>query len=420
MKNSFLFLLLFCFTQSRSYAQQELLDAHLNSDFYATQFTGFYLYDPATKKEVYSYNGNKFFIPASNTKIFTLYAATKMLTDSIPAFKYVLKGNELHVEGTGDPTFLHPKYKNNKAINFLKKTGDKIVFHWNNFDEEAFLPGWTWDDFRKNYSPERSQFPINENLVTISKSGTAIKTFPAYFKEFTEIKESKEARDFYENKFYIGSRSASTKVPFIVKEEVIENALTEIIGKKVEMNKSPLPSGSKVFYSVASDSVYKEMMENSDNFLAEHLLIVASSALPGKLSSDQVIRHMTTKYLSDLKQKPQWSDGSGLSRYNLFTPQNMVQVLEKLYAENPESRLFNIFPVGGKTGTIKSRYRDSASPYIYAKTGTLSNTVTLSGYLKTKTGKTFIFSLMNNNSPKDLSWIRNENEKLLRLIRDNY
>lgn len=419
MKN-LLLILLSCFAFVQSIGQNQLLDNHLNSDFYANQFTGFYLYDPVAKKEVYSYNGNKFFIPASNTKIFTLYAATKMLTDSIPAFKYVVKGNELHIEGTGDPTFLHPKYKNNKAINFLKNTGEKIVFHWNNFDEEAFLPGWTWDDFRKDYSAERSQFPINENLVTISKSGSTIKTFPAYFKDYTQVKEVKEGRDFYENQFYIGSRSSSRKVPFIVKENIIEQALTEILGKKVEMNKSPLPGGSKVYYSVASDSVYKEMMENSDNFLAEHLLILASSALPGKLSSEQLIRHITTKYLSDLKQKPQWNDGSGLSRYNLFTPQNMVQVLEKLYAENPESRLFNIFPVGGKTGTIKSRYKDSNSPYVYAKTGTLSNNVTLSGYLKTSSGKTLIFSLMNNNSLKNLSWVRNENEKLLRLVRDNY
>ena len=82
--------------------------------------------------------------------------------------------------------------------------------------------------------------------------------------------------------------------------------------------------------------------------------------------------------------------------------------------------LFSIFPIGGKTGTIKNRYKDSAQPYIYAKTGTLSNNVTLSGYLKTKSGRTLIFSLMNNNSIKELSWIRNENEKLLRLVRDNY
>ena len=418
LRSIYSFILILC--SNFLFAQTEILQKHLDSDFYQTQFTGFYLYDPQEKKEIFSYNGSKYFTPASNTKIFTLYASMKTLSDSIPAFKYYLKGEELHIEGTGDPTFMHPKFKNPKVVNFLKSNGAKIVFHWNNFDEESFLPGWTWDDFRKNYSPERSQFPINENLVTITKTGNSVKTFPSIFKDKTLIKEGSEPRDFYENQFYIGSKTAAVKVPFIIKEDVIREAITEIVGKPVEMTKLPLPNPSKVFYSAASDKIYKEMMEESDNFLAEHLLILSSSTMNGKLSSAQTIKTISTKYLADLKQKPIWNDGSGLSRYNLFTPQNLVQVLEKLYTDFPEERLFNIFPVGGKTGTIKNRYKDSAQPYIFAKTGTLSNTVTLSGYVKTKSGKTLIFSLMNNNSMKDLSWVRNENEKLIKLVRDNF
>ena len=413
-------LIISIFSSAHLFAQKELIDAHLNSDFYATQFTGFYLYDPATKTEIYNYNGNKYFIPASNTKIFTLYTAMKMLNDSIPAFKYQFVGDELHIEGTGDPTFLHPKYKNNKAVDFLKNNGTKIVFHWNNFDEESFLPGWTWDDFRKDYSPERSQFPINENMVSISKIGTAIKTFPIYFEGLTEIKEALEPRDFYDNKFYISQKKRSEKVPFIVNETVIEKSLSEILGKSVDMVKTPMLQNPKVFYSFKTDDVYKEMMENSDNFLAEHLLLLASSTMQGKLSSTQVINYSKQNFLKDLKQQPEWIDGSGLSRYNLFTPQNFVQVLDKLYNEFYTERLFAIFPIGGKTGTIKNRYKDVAAPYLYAKTGTLNNNVTLSGYLKTKSGRTLIFSLLNNNSTKDLSLIRNENEKLLRIVRDNY
>ncbi len=416
----YLLTILSIFLSVHLFAQTELIEKHLNSDFYSTQFTGFYLYDPITKEEIYNYNGNKFFIPASNTKIFTLYTAMKMLNDSIPAFKYQLIGDELHIEGTGDPTFLHPKYKNTRAVDFLKNNGSKIVFHWNNFDEESFLPGWTWDDFRKDYAPERSQFPIHENLVSISKNGSLIKTFPTYFEELTEIREMPEPRNFYDNKFYISNKKRTEKVPFIVNETVIEKSLSQILGKPVDMVKSPMVNNPKVFYSQKSDDVYREMMENSDNFLAEHLLILASSTLPGKLSASETITFSKRYLLNDLKQQPEWFDGSGLSRYNLFTPQSFSQVLEKMYNEFPEERLFSIFPIGGKTGTIKNRYKDSAQPYIYAKTGTLNNNVTLSGYFKTKSGRTLIFSLMNNNSIKDLSWIRNENEKLLRIVRDNY
>ncbi|MCA4775482.1 D-alanyl-D-alanine carboxypeptidase/D-alanyl-D-alanine-endopeptidase [Empedobacter stercoris] len=416
------FLIIFLILSSVQISAQkkELIDQHLNSDFYSTQFTGFYLYDPITNEELYNYNGNKFFIPASNTKIFTLYTAMKMLNDSIPAFKYQLINDELHVQGTGDPTFLHPKYKNTRAVDFLKNNGSKLIFHWNNFDEESFLPGWTWDDFRKDYAPERSQFPIHENLVSISKNGNSIKTFPTYFEELTEIREMPEPRSFYDNKFYISNKKRSAKVPFIVNETVIEKSLSQILGKPVDMVKSPMAREAKVFYSQKSDDVYREMMESSDNFLAEHLLILASSTLPGKLSAAEIIAYAKHNLLKELKQQPEWFDGSGLSRYNLFTPQSFSQVLEKMYNEFPEERLFSIFPIGGKTGTIKNRYRDTMQPYIYAKTGTLSNNVTLSGYLKTKSGRTLIFSLMNNNSVKNLSWIRNENEKLLRIVRDHY
>ena len=123
------FFILICsiFSSVQLFAQKDLIDQHLNSDFYSSQFTGFYLYDPILKEEIYTYNGNKFFTPASNTKIFTLYTAMKMLGDSIPAFKYQLIGEELHIEGTGDPTFLHPKYKNNRAVDFLGRL-PKVCF----------------------------------------------------------------------------------------------------------------------------------------------------------------------------------------------------------------------------------------------------------------------------------------------------
>jgi len=403
------------------FGQKELIDNELNSEFYSSQFTGFYLYDPFTNEELYNYNGNKFFIPASNTKIFTLYTAMKTLGDSIPAFKYQLIGEELHVEGTGDPTFLHPKYSNNnKSLNFLKNNGTKIVLHWDNFEEESFLPGWTWDDFRKDYAPERSQFPIHENLVSISKKGNIIETFPNYFKENTIIKDAIEQRDFYENKFYISKNKRKERIPFIVNKLTIESILSEVLDKTVEVSDAKFPEQFTIFYGEKTDNVYREMMESSDNFLAEHLLLLTSSTLTGKLSASETINYSKKYLLKNLKQEPQWFDGSGLSRYNLFTPQNFVQVLDKLYKEFPQNRIFSIFPIGGKTGTIKNRYKDFKEPYVFAKTGSLNNNVTLSGYIKTKSGKMLIFSLLNNNSIKDLSEIRNRNEKLLRIIRDNY
>ena len=69
------------------------------------------------------------------------------------------------------------------------------------------------------------------------------------------------------------------------------------------------------------------MMQESDNFLAEQLLLLASSTLSDTLNTKTAIEYMLNNHLKDLKQQPRWVDGSGLSRYNLFSPEAIVYVL---------------------------------------------------------------------------------------------
>src|SRR5688572_27427282 len=76
----------------------------------ANAHIGISIYDPATGKYLYDYQGNKYFVPASNTKIFSCYTALKYLGDSVPGIRYITIGDSTYIIPTGDPTFLHKDY----------------------------------------------------------------------------------------------------------------------------------------------------------------------------------------------------------------------------------------------------------------------------------------------------------------------
>lgn len=404
-----------------SQAQSTWVRNHLESDFYKNQFVGFYLYDPESKQVLEDFNGAKYFTPASNVKILSLYSALKVLGDSIPALRYERKDGKLFIEGLGDPTFLHPEFKSvTRALDFLKKEEGAINLYWGKYEGSRMGLGWSWEDYEKYYSAERSEFPLYGNMATFKKGKGGPSAFPLTLADSVEYKESLFSRDFHDNKYYIGSRNgASTRVPFVVKDELIRQMLSDALKKEVVLSDKPLSKNAKTLFSVPSDLVYKRMMEVSDNFLAEQILLMVSAQVSGAMSSERAVNYMKSKYLKGMPDDPVWVDGSGLSRYNLFTPRDMVFVLDKMYSEFPKERLFNMFAVGGRTGTLRSNY-GGKTPYIYAKSGTLSNNYCLSGYLVTNSGKTLMFSVMNNHYQKQNWQVRQETQKLLEHIRDNY
>jgi D-alanyl-D-alanine carboxypeptidase/D-alanyl-D-alanine-endopeptidase (penicillin-binding protein 4) len=78
-------------------------------------------------------------------------------------------------------------------------------------------------------------------------------------------------------------------------------------------------------------------------------------------------------------------------------------------------KLKYILPTGG-TGTLKN-YFTSDSSFIYAKTGSLSNNFTLTGFLTTKKNRQFIFAVMLNNYQGSSKEVRKAIEKYLHEVR---
>ena len=187
-------------------------------------------------------------------------------------------------------------------------------------------------------------------------------------------------------------------------------------------NTLPLSSNAKTIYNANADSVYRRMLQPSDNFIAEQLLLVCSSVKFNTLNTDSVINYSKTHFLNDLPDAPQWVDGSGLSRQNLFTPAQYLALLCKIEDEvKDEQLLHSMMPAGGVTGTIRNAYKtDNGQAFVWAKTGSLSNNYNQSGYLVTRKGKRLAFSFMNNNFTRPVKEIRDEMVRIMTYIHEGF
>ncbi|NCP83634.1 MAG: D-alanyl-D-alanine carboxypeptidase [Flavobacteriia bacterium] len=392
---------------------------HFDSSFYDSQFTGLLVVDPASNDTIFKYNAHKYFTPASNTKIFTLYTALQVLAEKIPALKYRVDKDTITIQGTGDPTFLHTFFQDSTALKTAQNF-KKVNLILDNLSDEKYGPGWAWEDYDTYFSPERSSFPMYGNVVTVNNQNN-LQIIPKAFKKNIQYSERKFSRDYNANNFYYPLKNTKTiEIPMVIDSLLIAELWNDLLPGKVFIIDRTSKKLDQIAFSVEADSLYKRMMQESDNFLAEQMLILSSSTLSDTLSADKIRNFILENQLKDLKEKPRWVDGSGLSRYNLFTPTSFVQVLTKLYAEIPRNRLFNLFPSGGEFGTLKNWYAGNSRPYIYAKSGTLGNNYSLSGYLITNSGKTFIFSFMNNHYTKPTNEVKKSMQTVLELLRDQY
>ncbi len=276
------FNIILCLVVVSAQAQKNnYFDRFIIDTLFKTAHLGVAIYDPAEKKYIHSYQADKYFVPASNTKIITAYAALKYLPDTVSIMAEDL--------------------------------------YWNDMG-----PGWAWDDDEELENP----FPV---------------------------------------------------IPYFDCGEVWSGSL---------------------------DSLLRPMMFNSDNFLAEQLW----RTIKKQTSLDTLFKGSATQ--------PSWVDGCGLSRYNLFTPQQFIYVLNKIYSDAGVNRIKTIFPTGNR-GTLRNYYlREQGS--VYAKTGTLTGVVALSGYLFTKNKKLLLFSVLVNNHNTKASIIRRRVERFIREMSNAY
>jgi len=158
---------------------------------------------------------------------------------------------------------------------------------------------------------------------------------------------------------------------------------------KVSEEKALTIAGEQVVYSI-SPSV-KEIMDYfltwSDNLLAERMARLAAKSSGNEFNDNGVAIAFAT-LLIEMGIDPSKiivKDASGLSRENKVTANVMAQLLYKIHSDPVLAKLIDGLPVGGETGTLRRRYVETAPDavgLVKAKTGTLTGTVSLAGYVQ--------------------------------------
>ena len=147
-----------------------------------------------------------------------------------------------------------------------------------------------------------------------------------------------------------------------------------------------------------SPEVYKildYMMLWSENNLAERLARLASRAAGNSFNDKGVAEEfeaLLVEYGID-SSKLVTKDASGLSKENRVTAIMMGQLLYQLRKDPKYTPLYNSLPIGGISGTLRSRFLTTAPNavgLVRAKTGTLNGTVTLAGYVES-TDREYVF-----------------------------
>ena len=371
---------------------------------------GVAVYNVSKEKWVDKHLSDLYYTPASNTKIISTYLGMRYLGDSIPGWKMAENKDSIFLLPLGDPSFLHPDFTYQPIADIIRQTKKQVVLCFPD-KADAFAmygKGWSWDDYAEDYQPERNRLNIYGNVLTVTKSKNGVNFQPSLFtknqtapKEYTQWSREKLSNQF----FATGRRIKDTlhQIPFItdttyaLAKALIEDTLHPLF--PIAIQKGWHQTNGRIVKTVATDSVLKIMMHRSDNFFAEQVFLMASEQVLGTMNEDAFIDTITKSDFNFFPQAIQWADGSGLSRFNLNTPENYIALMKKMENDFSITRIKNIFVQGGKT-SLSSFYKNIPGE-LYAKTGTLGNQVALSGYMITDKGTRLLFSVLvaNHISP---------------------
>jgi D-alanyl-D-alanine carboxypeptidase/D-alanyl-D-alanine-endopeptidase (penicillin-binding protein 4) len=425
---------------------------------------------------LYERNGGKLVMPASNMKLVTMAVAAERLGWD---FRYetrleytgkIAEGTltgDLIVTGSGDPSIVArdagPAPVFNEWADALLRAGirlvnGRLIGNDNAFDDAGVGVGWEWDDLTAGYAAPSGGLSYNENVVRIAI------TPGRNVAETARVELVPPAGIFEIDNGVVTAAAGSTnrleliRMPFTTRLTVrgtvaagsspvirtmavdnptrffVEGLAAALASRGIsirggawdidDLPELPGPEGRRLVArreSLPLSFLAGHFMKDSQNFYGETFLKTIGRT-GGSVGSSSTGRQAVLETLG------KWGvtadaivmrDGSGLSRQNYVTADAIVIVLKRMWQdERMRGRFLPLLPVAGHDGTLESRMKGTIlNGRVQAKTGTISNVRSLSGFVDTKSGEKLVFSMIANHFTASSAAIDGVVEKaLVRLV----
>lgn len=192
--------------------------------------------------------------------------------------------------------------------------------------------------------------------------------------------------------------------------------------EKITPEDALLQSAEPLVLSVSPtlETMVKWTLLWSDNVLAERLARLAAIT-SGETFNTQGVADTFHTVLTNFGIDPdkiEVADGSGLSKQNRVTAKAIADLLMKIRNDPKYVSVYEGLPIGGVSGTLQKRFLTTAPQavgLVRGKTGTLSGTVSLAGYVDSE-DRQYIFVAIADKIPRRYSASERARDTLDRIL----
>lgn len=350
---------------------------------------------------LYERNADQLMTPASNQKLLSNLFALQTLGPDYVALTRIWKlKDKIVVDCPGDPSMTRELLLRAKMALSIGSTTDVEV-------HEGYRPGippsWEFDDLPNKYAAPITAFTVDKGSFELwaenGKLTPLHKAFGVRVKSVDGLGKPVVSYDPFKALITVTGTipKAKTRLDTLALSHPDESAAWFLGGPLKLTDEVPTTPPDVVLTSRSIGNIVAECLTTSDNNFAEHLLLMSAQKL-GTLGDEPyvVAEKRLSSFLSNTVGLPAGSfhveDGSGVSRHDMVSVRGISQLL--LWANRqPFAGTFKAALAAPGKGTLKARL---SGIDFKGKTGSLDLVSSISGYLKTASGKELVVSIIFN------------------------